>query len=107
MHPRLVWLVVFGILDSYIDHSYPTHSTSTRLLILTLGYFDIGTKGYPALLGQPRRLPLQPQHLRRIDHYDCGGCQLDCFFYSLIVCTAPTVTGGVLEYIRQHRIWIV
>jgi hypothetical protein len=36
-----VRLVVFGILDSYIDHSYPTHGTSTRLLILALGYFDI------------------------------------------------------------------
>jgi hypothetical protein len=30
----------------YIDHIYLTHSNSTRLLVLALGYFDIDTEGY-------------------------------------------------------------
>jgi hypothetical protein len=35
--PRLVRFDLFGILDNYIDHSYPTYDTSQRLLTLALG----------------------------------------------------------------------
>jgi hypothetical protein len=39
--PRLVRSVFFGILDSYINHSYPTHGTSTlsaQRAIICMGY---------------------------------------------------------------------
>jgi hypothetical protein len=37
----------FGILNSSIDHNYPTHATSQWLCVLALGFLDIiGTKGY-------------------------------------------------------------
>jgi hypothetical protein len=48
LHSRLVRLVFFGVLDSYIDHSYPRcMSPRQRLDTLALGYLDIiRTKGY-------------------------------------------------------------
>jgi hypothetical protein len=50
----------------YARH-FDNGSASSSLATLTLAHRAT------ALLGQPRRLPLQPQHLRRIDRYDCRG----------------------------------
>jgi hypothetical protein len=96
---RSCWFCVFGCLRWLFVSTASTMSTLTSATSALRGYH---------LLDKPLRLPFQPQHLRRIDGCNYGG-DVICSAYSPVASSACSHCDcwGMLEYIRQLRIWLV
>jgi hypothetical protein len=99
LRPRLVRLIFFGVLDSYIDHSYPTHNTSTTAR---------------------RPCTRLPRHFRHKGLSSAWATPVAAFaptfrlwgdisiiLESVRSCCWHYDCEGMLEYIRQLLIWLV
>jgi hypothetical protein len=84
--PRLVRLVFYDVLENSLDHDYPTHDTSTTAPRPCPWLPQHWHKGLPSCLCN--LIGFHPSHsICVVSTITTGrGCQLDCFFYSLIIC---------------------